>query len=97
MFAKLHNVQSHEAVGTIGSHYGYPTVVKENNEVWAEIPQDLYDIEVAGGRVRVEDTMPPMESVAETIVMPGETLEDLQVPSEQLVKVDGRTKAAKNK
>jgi hypothetical protein len=38
-----------------------------------------------------------MESVAETIVMPGETLEDLQVPSEQLVKVDGRTKAAKNK
>ena len=94
MFAKLHNVQSHEAVGTIGSHYGYPTVVKENNEVWAEIPQDLYDIEVAGGRVRVEDGVEP---VAEPIVVPEETLEELQVPAAQVVKVDGRTKAAKDK
>jgi len=97
MFAKLHNVQSHEAVGTVGSHYGYPTVVKEGNEVWAEIPQDLYDIEVAGGRVRVEDTVATMEQVAEGIIVPEEILEESQVPPAQVVKVDGRTKAAKDK
>lgn len=86
MSHKLHNITSFEPVGSTVYHYGYKCEVKANGEVWAEIPKELYELELSVGRVRVPATI---HNVAPKQPEPiEETLEQLQVPSAQVVAVD---------
>lgn len=58
------NLVSNDVVGTVGQHYGYKSEVKENREIWAEVQDNMLELEIACGRVDaksvpVVDTKPP--------------------------------------
>ena len=44
-------VTSLDAAGSVGQFYGYPAEVREDKEVWADIPDDLIQGEIDAGRV----------------------------------------------
>lgn len=95
MSYRLHNITSFEPVGSTVYHYGYKCEVKEDGEVWAEIPKELYELELSAGRIRNESKKAP-EPIVEVPKQPElieETIEQLQVPSVKFVEVDGDTKA----
>ena len=94
MSYRLHNITSFEPVGSTVYHYGYKCEVKEDGAVWAEIPKELYDLELSVGRIRDESKKAP-EPIVEAPAQSEpaeETLEELQVPSAKVVEVDGSTK-----
>lgn len=96
MSYRLHNITSFEPVGSTVYHYGYKCEVKEDGSVWADVPKELYELELSAGRIRVEQKKTP-EPVIEPPKQPDiepeeETLEQLQVPSAKFVEVDGDTK-----
>ena len=93
MSHKLHNITSFEPIGSTVYHYGYKCEVKEDGAVWAEIPKELYDIELSVGRIREPaKKAPEVPEVPEVPEPAKETLEQLQVPSAQVVEVDGDIK-----
>jgi len=96
MSHRLHNVFSHEPVGSTVYHYGYKCKVKTDGEVWAEIPDELLAIEIASGRVRESEKVADPISDAKLTVeeAPAQDAEPV-VEAPIVAKVDGRTKAAK--
>ena len=110
MSYRLHNITSFEPVGSTVYHYGYKCEVKEGGEVWAEIPKELYDLELSVGRIRDESKKAPEpvveaptqpEPVAEPVAEPEVAAEQPAVVEDTVkvevapVKIDGRSKAAK--
>ena len=106
MSYRLHNITSFEPIGSTVYHYGYKCEVKEDGAVWAEIPKELYDLELSVGRIREESkkAQAPVvegheqpESVAEpeVVVEQPAVVEDTVKVAEVAVKIDGRSKAAK--
>lgn len=106
----LNNVKSYEPEGAVGRHFGYKTITKEFGEVWAEIPDELVEMERLTGRIRVpkkvveapvqpEVVAKPVEvqKVAEAVVVEEQAVdkESSEIVEESATKIDGRTKAAK--
>jgi len=109
MLYLLQTVKSYESVGSTVYHFGYKCEVKENKEVWAEIPDELYETEVACGRILaevkkvakpvVETPKPVIEVIVEqpkiVVAEPEVTIEHPAVIEAPVVKIDGRSKASK--
>lgn len=98
----LQTVKSYEPVGSTVHHFGYKCEVKENKEVWAEIPDELYKTEVACGRIlaEVKKVTTPVTEFHKVIVESVINEQDVTIVSPvitevQTVKIDGRSKAAK--
>ena len=56
--AKINTFKSQAEPGTTETHYGYLCVVQEDGGLIADIPDDLFEIEVEAGRATPVDAAP---------------------------------------